>query len=135
MNSVQQDIRQQLKAVAGSKLQWNRSLIAQAAYLCVAGTAGPARYTQSAKISYAPNDTAATAVMERFAQGAACPEDPAEKEALSTTFHRYFLQQGAPPSCVDSKACMASPACWKPLMGNNLVGFSTEAEAVSHAVR
>jgi hypothetical protein len=73
--------------------------------------------------------------MERFAQGAACPDNPAKKEALSTTFHRYFLQPASlSPSCQESQACMETPACWKPLMTRNLVGFSTEDEAVSHAV-
>lgn len=45
-------------------------------------TAGPARFTQSIKILYAPNSSAAGAVMQRFAQAAACPPDPDKKVGL-----------------------------------------------------
>ncbi len=48
-------------------------------------TAGPARFTQSIKILYAPNSTAAGAVMQRFAQAAACPPDPDKKVVLLET--------------------------------------------------
>ena len=74
--------------------------------------------------------------MGRFAQAAACPADPDKKQALSTSFYRYFARPGVPASaaCLQPAACMAAPECWSGLLGAQLMGFATEHEAVAHAL-
>lgn len=148
--------------------------------------AGPARFTQNISLLYAPNNAAAGAVMQRFAQvsmlthsqplntlsvsctcrhinaddcrgtclnrtlmnilnnakvhvcnwqAAACPPDPTKKAAMSTSFYRYFAAPDAPPECQDPAACMANAACWQRLLGAQIRGVKTEAEAVQQALR
>ena len=68
-------------------------------------------------------------------QAAACPADSAKKESLSTSFHRYFIQPGAPQEgCLEQAACMANRVCWGGLLGAQLNGFATETEAVAYSL-
>jgi hypothetical protein len=55
---------------------------------------------------------------------------------MSTSFYRYFAApDAAMPECQNATACVQNPACWRRLLGAQIRGVDTEANAVQEALR
>ncbi|KAK9842270.1 hypothetical protein WJX81_003820 [Elliptochloris bilobata] len=95
--------------------------------------AGPARATGEARLLFAPNTSAdATALMRSAAAAVACPADAARKRPGARSFHALFRGSGG-AQCEQQGACLGTPACWEGLLGRQIVGHPSEAEALAAA--
>eukprot|EP00887_Chlorella_sp_A99_P005937 scaffold29.g5937.t1 len=97
---------------------------------------GPAAGSPSgARILFAPNASAHVARLALLlAAAAACPLDPGKKQPSGSGFYRYFPIPDAPPACLDTTYCRTHKECHAPLLGAQLVGRASAAEAVAEAV-
>jgi hypothetical protein len=88
------------------------------------------------KLLYADKLTQYCSTTTTRPQAAACPPDPTKKAAMSTSFYRYFAApDAAMPECQNATACVQNPACWRRLLGAQIRGVDTEANAVQEALR
>ena len=69
-----------------------------------------------------------------LANGTVLGGQDAQGAVFIERFSDLFPVEGRPSFCVDRSACLASPECYEPLLGRPLRGFSTEQEAVAHAL-
>jgi hypothetical protein len=79
--------------------------------------------------------------MELTAKGLSCGGlqsigvDAAPTAPFIQTFPDLFPLPGVrPPECAQRESCLATPACYQPLLGRQLQGFATEGEALEHAL-
>ena len=63
------------------------------------------------------------------------PMDLSVFEQVSSSFYALFRPRNVSAGCGERSVCLANAACWRGLLGGDIMGYATETEALTRAAR